>query len=102
MKINGLDIDVPKIANGLYDMVCEAGESHIVAFGMVPFWVYQITERQLKELIIRRAATQDNTTVEAITPFISNELVQNTVQPIMHKIIVGIFQVAKERNKMIC
>lgn len=45
MKINGLTVDTQAITDGLYAIICEHEEEAIVAFGMIPQWIMDLTEK---------------------------------------------------------
>lgn len=49
MNINGLTVDTQAIADGLYEIICEREEEAIVAFGMIPKWIMDLTEKLVRE-----------------------------------------------------
>lgn len=100
MKIKGLTVDAQKIANGLYDMITDRGEEAIVAFGMIPKWIIDLFEKQLREKILEIAAQQQRVTVEELKPYVSEQLIQETMRPIVHEVTLGIYTAAKRAGKM--
>lgn len=100
MKHNGLVIDEKQIATGLYDIICQQGEEAIVAFGMIPKWIVDMLEVQLRRKIIEIKAVQCNSTPDEVSPFVSEELMQDTMRPIVHAVTVQIYGVASERGMM--
>ncbi len=96
-----MKVNTQAIAEGLYRIICERGEEHIVAFGMVPKWIIDLTERHLREKIIELAAAQNDTTAEALRPFVSEKLIQELMQPIIHDVTSGIFTAAKNAGKLV-
>lgn len=100
MKINGLTVDTQAIADGLYEIICEKGEDPIVAFGMIPKWIMDLTEKLVREKVIAENARLLNLTVEELTPYVDEKLLKETVRPITHEICVGIYTAAKRAGKM--
>lgn len=49
----GLKADVVAISKGVYALICETGEDHIVAFGMIPKRFCDMWEASIREIIIR-------------------------------------------------
>lgn len=94
MKIKNLQVDAAKIGAGLYDIICERGESAIVAFGMIPLWVVEMTEKQLREKIISEAAKQVQCTADELRPIVDEKLVAEITRPIMHEITLEIYRAA--------
>lgn len=118
MKVNGLNVNTEAIGEGLYRIICEKGEEAIVAFGMIPKWIMDLLEKQLREKIIRVVCEQmrfSNTETEhlleldrlgmlmgkdvAATGF-SEELLQDTMRPIIHEVSVAIYKAASNAGKM--
>lgn len=101
MKINGLNVNTQAIADGLYDIICEKGEDGIVAFGMIPRWILDLTEKLVREKVIAESARQLGVTVEELKPFVDEELLTETVNPIMHEICLGIYGAAARAGKLL-
>jgi hypothetical protein len=101
MKTNGLSVDTQAIADGLYDLICEREEEAIVAFGMIPKWILDLTETSIREKIISEAARQLGITAEELKPFVDDQLLTQTVNPILHEISVGIYAAAKRAGKLL-
>ena len=70
MKINGLIVDTQTIADCLYTIISERREEAIVAFGMIPKWILDLTEKLVREKVIVENARLLNLTVEELTPFV--------------------------------
>ena len=94
MKINGLSVDTQAIADGLYQIICERDEAAIVAFGTIPKWIMDETEKLVREKVIAENARLLNLTVEELKPFVDDQLLAATVNPILHEISLGIYQAA--------
>jgi len=77
MKSGGLIVDADKIGAGLYSMLCDKGEEAIVAFGMIPAWVINCFEKQLREKIISEAAKQSDCLPSDLAPRIRSLLPGN-------------------------
>jgi hypothetical protein len=99
-KINGLYVQPQMIANGLYEIICKAGEDHIVAFGMIPAWVMEMTEKNLRDKVIKEAAKQVCCTSGEIEPILDEKLIQDTIRPIMHAISLGIYEAASKAGML--
>ncbi len=102
MKINGLNVDTETIGAGVYQIICDRGEEAIVAFGMIPKWAIDITEREVREKIIAEAAKQHQCSVEDFQPHVSEQMLRDTVNPIMREIGSAIYSAASKAGKMIC
>lgn len=101
LEINGLKVDAAAIGAGLYGIICQAGQSHIVAFGMIPQWVIESTEKLLREKIIGLWAKQLSVSVEEATPFLDEEKLKATIRPIVHDVTLGIYRAAKEAGNLV-
>lgn len=114
MKINGLNVDAQAIADGLYEIICAKGEDHIVAFGMIPKWIMDTMETMLREKIIRITCQQMQFN-EAETGHLleldklgmltgetgfSENLIKETMRPIVHEVSVGIYRAADKAGRM--
>ncbi len=66
MIINGLTVDIQDIADGLYAIICERDEEAIVAFGMIPKWILDLTEKLVREKVLSN--NNDATFFEQIFP----------------------------------
>ena len=119
MKLNGLVVDTKQIARGLHNIIIEKGEEHIVSFGMIPKWIIDLTEKMLREKIIRIVCEQMKFNEEETKHLLSldklgmlvgegsaacgfsEEMIQATMRPIIHQISVDIYAVAQERGMMV-
>lgn len=108
MKINGLNVDTAKIGAGLCEIICEKGEDHIVAFGMIPKWVMDLAESAVREKIIAVACEQLSAptplfpvTPEDLKPYLDERLITDTVRPIMREIATQIYNAASQAGKMV-
>jgi len=101
MKINGLIVDAQAIADGLYEIICEHGEEAIVAFGMIPKWIMDLTEKLVREKVIVENARRLNLTVEEFKPYVDEKLLTETVNPILHEISLGIYAAAARAGKLL-
>src|SRR5882672_837040 len=101
MKINGLSVDAQAIADGLYAIICENDEEAIVAFGMIPKWIMDLTEKLVREKVIAENARQLNLTVEELKPYVDEKLLAKTVNPIIHAICLGIYAAAAKAGKLL-
>jgi hypothetical protein len=101
MKINGLNVNAQAIADGLYDIICAQNEEALVAFGMIPKWAVDMTEKQMREKVIREAARQLEVTVTEFAPFVDDQKVSQTVGAIMKEVCTGIYAAAKRKGAMV-
>ena len=62
------------IADGLYEIIYEQGEDSIVAFGMIPKWIMDLTEQSVREKVVAEAAKQLGITSEELKPFVEEKL----------------------------
>lgn len=92
MNVNGLKIDEQAIADGLYAIICEKGEEAIVACGMIPLWIMELSEKLLREKVVSIAGAQVKLTPKEL---------DSTVQPIVSAIAIGIYRSASRESKMI-
>jgi len=99
-KVNGLYVQPQMIADGLYEIICKAGEDHIVAFGMIPLWIMENTQKLLREKVIKEAAKQMDCTPEEVAPVLDEKLIQDTIRPIMHAISLGIYEAASRAGAL--
>jgi hypothetical protein len=67
-------VDAQAIADGLYAIICEREEEAIVAFGMIPKWIMDLTEKLVWEKVVAETARQSNLTVEELTPYVDDKL----------------------------
>ena len=101
MKINGLTVDTPTIADGLYQIICEREEDALVAYGMLPKWIMDLTEKLFREKILAENARRLNLAVEELAPYVDGELLTEKVRPIVHAISIEIYTAAKRAGKML-
>ena len=101
MKINGLNVDTRKIAEGLYDLIEQKGEAGIVAFGMIPKWIVDLLEKLLREKIISESARQVGISADELSPVVDQDKVKQMVSEISRAICIDIYAVAGERGKML-
>lgn len=101
MKINGLTVDTAKIGQGLYEIICEKEEDHIVAFGMIPKWVMDMTEKEVRQKIMLEAAKQVGCNVEEIIPYLDSATIEGMVRPIMRQIGTEIYTAAAKAGRMV-
>ncbi len=101
MKLNNLVVDTDAIGTGLYSIICEKGEEAIVAFGMIPKWVIDLFEKQLRDKILSEAAKQVQCTPEEIAPIVDKTIVQDMVNKITRQVSIAIYAEAKRQGKMI-
>ena len=101
MKINGLNVDTQAIADGLYEIICERGEEAIVAFGMIPKWILDLTEKLVREKVLAESARQLGITAEELKPYVDEKLLAETVNPIIHEISLGIYATAAKAGKLL-
>lgn len=101
MKINGLLIDEQNIANGLYAIICEQGQDHIVAYGMIPAEIMECLAKLLREKMIALAAAQRRMTAEEFAPYVDEAIIKDMIQKISHEVCIGIYRAAKEAGKML-
>ena len=102
MKINGLKVDTRQIAAGLYDIICEHGESHIVAFGMIPKWIMDLLAVQLRNKINSIVEAQQQVTIEEISRYFNvKPEIEKIVQAIVRQVCTDIYGVAKKCGGMV-
>ena len=102
MKINGLNINTEAIGEGIYRMICDAGQEAVVAFGMIPREFADLLERQLREKVLAEAAKQLDCepTDPMFLRFVDQGKLNATVREIMHAVVVAIFGAAQNAGKM--
>ena len=76
------------------------GEEAIVAFGMIPKWIMDLTEKLVREKVIAETARQLNLTVAELQPHVDEKLLAETVNPIIHEIALGIYAAAARAGKL--
>ena len=103
MKINGLVIDTDKLGAGLYGIICEMNEEHIVAHGMIPNAIIQMAERLLREKVLALSLAQlECSEAEALSCLkVDEDKMNATIAPIMREVSVAIFRTAKAADKML-
>ena len=101
MKIAGLNVNAQAIADGLYEIICEREEEAIVAFGMIPKWIMDLTEKLVRERVLTENARLLNLTVEELKPYVDEKLLAETVKPIIHEISLGIYAAAARAGKLL-
>ncbi len=101
MNIQGLRVDAPAIADGLYEIICDRGQEAIVAFGMIPKDIIDLVEKILRERVIALWARQLDVAVEEAMPYVDEAKLRAIVQPIIHEITVGIYNAAARAGKMV-
>jgi len=101
MKINGLTVDTQAIADGLYAIICEKDEEAIVAFGMIPKWIMDLTEKLVRERVIAETARKLNLTAAELQPYVDDKVLSETVAPILHEISLGIYAAAAKAGKLL-
>jgi len=102
MKLHSLNVDIQKIAEGLYDLIEQKDETAIVAFGMIPKWAVDALEKGLHEKIVSDAATHVGLSGEELsrTSLVDTTKVEVIVRDISHAVCIAIYAVAKARGKM--
>ncbi len=100
LHINGLSIDAAAIGSGIYAMICDRAEAAIVAFGMIPKWAIDTLETALRAKIIAEAAKQVGCTPAELEPFVDAKMLADTMRPIVHAVIVEIYQAASDAGAM--
>lgn len=102
MNIKGIQADTGALAAGLYDLICEQGQDHIVAFGMIPKAIVDLLEKNLREKVIGIVETKEMATIEEISRFFNVKAeVDSIVKAIIRQVCVDILSVAKQRGQMI-
>lgn len=101
MHVNGLKVNASQIGAGIYRMIEEAGEAHIVAFGMIPQRFMNILEDQLRKKLITEKAKQAGCTAEELIPFLDEGKIRATVNEITRAVSVAIIQEAANKGKML-
>ena len=101
MNISGLKVDVEPIAEGLYGIICDRGEESLVAFGMLPKWIMDMTERLVREKILNIWAGQLGCTVKEAMPFCNEVKLKEKVQAVMDQVATGIYGAAKSKGMMV-
>jgi hypothetical protein len=86
VKAYGLNVESQKIADGLYEIICDKGEEAIVAFGMIPKWIMDMAERMV---------------VEKIAPMVPPEHRDAARRQIIKEISIGIYTAAAKGDKML-
>lgn len=101
MKIQGVEVDVESIAVGFYDIILETGMEAVVAFGMIPKELMDLSEKALREKIISDTAKRMGMTPEEFEPWLDKAKLSEIVRDIQHQVCIAILGVAK-RNGMMC
>lgn len=96
-----LNVNHQAIADGLYEIICQRGQESIVAFGMIPADLMEMTRKMICEKVISENARIMSCQPEDITPHVDKALMDGIVNPIVHQISVGIYAAAKRAGKMI-
>ena len=97
----GLAVDARAIGAGLYDLIVEQGEEAIVAFGMIPHWAIQTAEKATREKVISICAEQAGMPIEDFRPYVDEQKLKDTVQPIIHEVTLAIYAAAKNRGMLV-
>ena len=92
-EIEGLKVDAEKIGQGLYAMICERGEESIVAFGMIPLWVIEILEKELKGKLIELANVQGAE--------LDEKALKGMMEGIVRNVSIEIYKAASVAGKMV-
>ena len=102
MKVNGMNVDARAIGEGLYEIICDKGDEAIVAFGMIPKWIMDMFERQLREKVYRIAAGQIGCDADdpTLRQFVSKEKMEEICQPIIQEVISEIYRAASRKGMM--
>ena len=102
-RMHGMKVDAEKIGAGLYSILCDKGEDHIVAFGMIPSWIMDALHKMLREKVMSEAAIQVGCTEQELTLMgvIDNKKVDSIVRDIEHKVCVAIYAAASKAGKMV-
>ncbi len=101
MNIPGLKLNADAIGQGIYRMICEAGQDQIVAFGMLPKTFMDIAESGVREKLVALAAEQRDLTVAEATPFIDQAKLERLVAEIMREIGCAIYKAATNAGRMV-
>lgn len=94
-------MDTQKIGEGIYQIICDKGEEALVAFGMLPMWVMELCEKQLRQKVIEEAAKQAGCTVMEMALLVDEKLITATVNPIMREVGIAIYGAASRAGKMV-
>jgi len=95
IKVGNMTVDAGKIGAGLYGLIQDKGEEAIVAFGMIPSWVVESLEQQLRRLIVERQAHHLQMATEDLQPYVDEASIAEFIRPIVHECIIGIYDAAK-------
>jgi hypothetical protein len=103
MKINNLNVNTAAISEGLYRIICQQGQEAIVAFGMIPIEIINMLEKLLREKIISISAAQNGCTVKELmaSGLVSEQLIKDTMAPIVREVTTGIYTAASNAGKMV-
>lgn len=104
MRISGLQVDAQKIAAGIYDMIVDRGEQHLVRFGMLPAPMMELLEKQLREKVISVAAERHGVTkqeLELMGIEFDEKKIQEITRPIIREITLGIYAECQKKDGMI-
>src|SRR5262245_39757488 len=86
----GLKVDAPAIGQGIYEMICDAGQDDIVAVGMIPKPFMDLLESKLREKVVRLAAEQRQMTPEEFGPFVDKAKLEEIVRSVSHRVAIEI------------
>lgn len=101
MRINGLTIDADAIGKGVYALICERGDEHIVAFGMIPNDAIEALRKLLREKIIAEGAKRVGISVREAQLYLDEETISKTVHEIEHEVVLGIYSAASKAGRMV-
>ena len=102
MKINGLDINTEAIGQGLFNLIEDQGDTHILAFGMLPAPLMELVSKQMKQKVLDIVYEQNGIT-EPLKEFlpIDHKALDKLVADVMREVASAVYKAAAKANVMI-
>lgn len=101
MRIENMQVDADKIAEGIYEIILERGQEAIVAFGMLPADLMRMVEQNARRKVIEVTAAFYELPPELFEPMVDESKLKPIVQKIVHEVSVAIYRQAKKHGMMI-
>lgn len=104
-SVHGAIVDAEKIGKGLYEMIVEADQHHIVAFGMIPIEFIRSLEKMLAEkyeTIGREEAKKlYGMNIDPVLDVTDSEKKKKFVQQTVLLVTIEIFKAANAAGRMV-
>jgi len=101
LRRSGLKVNAEAIGRGMYGLITKAGEESIVAFGMLPKWIMDILDAQLRQKVLEIVAKQTFIPADEIECMIDPKSLDAIVAEITKEVISFIYTAAAGRGKLL-